>query len=111
MTLPLRLLIIEDTETTRCSSQGLACEHSSPPADLDAVRDAYSCLVAGLQFFDRRNSEITAARRELATTAQGLAQGLHDTVRATAQLHYGLSRARDLQTEDKLPAPTFSPRS
>jgi len=64
-------------------------------------------MVAGLQFFERRNSEIAAARRELAATAQGLAQGLHDTVRATAQLHYGLSRARDLQTEDKAACSNF----
>ena len=64
-------------------------------------------LVAGLQFFERRNSEIAAARRELTTTAHGLAQGLHDTVRATAQLHYGWSRARDLQTEDKAACSNF----
>lgn len=58
-------------------------------------------LVTGLQFLERRDSEIVAARRDLDTTAQRLAQGLNDTVRATAQLHYGLSRARDLHTEDK----------
>lgn len=58
-------------------------------------------LVAGLQFLERRDLEIAAARQDLAVTSRRVAQGLNDTIRATAQLHYGLSRARDLQTEDK----------
>ena len=64
-------------------------------------------LVAGLQFFERRDAEIAAARRELAAAAQQVAQDLSDTVRATAQLHYGLSRAPDLATEDRAACSTF----
>ena len=64
-------------------------------------------LVTGLQFLERRDSEIAAARRDLVTTAQHLAQGLHETVRATAQLHYGLSRAQDLYTQDKAACSNF----
>jgi len=58
-------------------------------------------LVSGMQFLERRDSEIAAAQRDLVAAAQRVARVLRDTVRATAQLHYGLSRARDLDTQDK----------
>jgi len=48
-------------------------------------------LVAGLQFLERRDAEIAAARQDLAAAARQVAQDLKDTVRATAQSHYGLS--------------------
>ena len=48
-------------------------------------------LVAGLQFLERRDAEIAAARQDLAAVARQVAQDLKDTVRATAQSHYGLS--------------------
>ncbi|HEX9672531.1 MAG TPA: ATP-binding protein, partial [Burkholderiales bacterium] len=38
---------------------------------------------------------------------QRVARVLRDTVRATAQLHYGLSRARDLDTQDKAACSAF----
>ncbi|OGA24294.1 MAG: hypothetical protein A3I02_06475 [Betaproteobacteria bacterium RIFCSPLOWO2_02_FULL_67_26] len=64
-------------------------------------------LVGGMQFLERRDSEITAAQRDLAAAAQRVARVLRDTVRATAQLHYGLSRARDLDTQDKAACSAF----
>jgi signal transduction histidine kinase len=64
-------------------------------------------LVSGMQFLERRDSEIAAAQRDLAAAAQRVARVLRDTVRATAQLHYGLSRARDLDTQDKAACSTF----
>jgi PAS domain S-box-containing protein len=64
-------------------------------------------LVAGLQFLERRDAEIAAARQALAATARQVAQNLEDTVRATAQLHYGLSRARDLDTQDRAACSAF----
>jgi len=59
-------------------------------------------LAAGMQFLERRDAEIAAARQDLAAAARQVAQDLKDAVRATAQLHYGLSRARDLDTQDKV---------
>lgn len=64
-------------------------------------------LVGGMQFLERRDSEIAAAQRDLAAAAQHVARVLRDTVRATAQLHYGLSRARDLDTQDKAACSAF----
>jgi signal transduction histidine kinase len=64
-------------------------------------------LVGGWQFLERRGSEVAAAQRDLAAAAQRVARVLRDTVRATAQLHYGLSRARDLDTPDKAACSAF----
>jgi hypothetical protein len=54
-----------------------------------------------LKFLERRDAEIAMARRALATSAQRGGLALSDTVRATAQLQFGLSRARDLDTQDR----------
>jgi signal transduction histidine kinase len=64
-------------------------------------------LVGGWQFLERRDSEVAAAQRDLAAAAQRTARVLRDTVRATAQLHYGLSRARDLDTQDQAACSAF----
>ncbi len=64
-------------------------------------------LVGGMQFLERRDSEIAAARQDLAAAARQVAQDLKDTVRGTAQLHYGLSRARDLDTQDRAACSAF----
>jgi len=64
-------------------------------------------LIAGVQFLQRRDAEIAAAHNDLVATARRVAQVLRDTVRATAQLHYGLSRARDLDTQDKAACSDF----
>ncbi len=58
-------------------------------------------LVSGTQFLRRRDAEVADAQRDMALIAQRVALGLQDTVRATAQLHFGLSRARDLDTGDR----------
>ena len=58
-------------------------------------------LVGGLNFLDDRESRIADAKRELANATRQVAQALTDTVRSTAQLHYGLSRARDFDTQDR----------
>ena len=64
-------------------------------------------LVGGWQFLERRDAEIAAAQHDLGAAAQRVARVLRDTVRATAQLHYGLSRARDLDTQDKAACSDF----
>lgn len=52
-------------------------------------------LVGGLMFRGFRETRIEEARRELAIETRQVARALTDTIRSTAQLHYGLSRARD----------------
>ena len=59
--------------------------------------------VVALTFFFTidREADVAAAQRQLSVTAQRIAKDLEDVIRATAQLHYGLSRARDLETGDR----------
>lgn len=64
-------------------------------------------LVAGMQFLERRDAEIAAARQDLAAAARQVAEDLSDSVRATAQLQYGLARARDLDTRDRAACSAF----
>jgi len=64
-------------------------------------------LGIGVWFIERRDTEIAGTRQELTTAALQLAQNLTNTIRATAQLHYGLSRARDLDTQDQAACSAF----
>ena len=64
-------------------------------------------LVGAVLFLDYRNGQITDARRNLETTARQIAQGLTNTVRSTAQLEYGLSRAREFDTSDRAACSAF----
>ena len=57
-------------------------------------------IVGGLRFLELRNAEIAEARRSLAVAARQIVRDLGSTVRSTTQLHYGLSRARDIDTDD-----------
>ena len=61
-------------------------------------------LVGGALVLGHRKSEIESARQELVTATRRVAQDLTNTIRSTAQLHYGLSRARDLE-DARDPAP------
>ena len=54
--------------------------------------------VGGMQFHERCDSEIAAARQDLAVATRQAAQELKGTIRGTAQLHYRLPRARDFDT-------------
>lgn len=58
---------------------------------------------AVLAFFLARDraADVAEAQRQLAVTVQSIADDMGDVVRATAQLHYGLSRAGDLDTRDR----------
>ena len=64
-------------------------------------------IVGGVLFLDYRESQIADAKRGLVTATRQTAQGLTDTVRSTAQLHYGLSRARDFEQEDRAACSDF----
>lgn len=64
-------------------------------------------VVGGFHFLELRESEIADAELRLAAEARRMAQELGDTVRGTAQLHYGLSRARDFDVPDKAACSVF----
>jgi len=64
-------------------------------------------LVAGIQFIERRDTEISGASEDLAASVQEIALDLKDIVRATAQLHYGLARAPELDTRDQAACSAF----
>jgi len=65
-----------------------------------------ACLV-GLRFVQNRTSEINAALANLAASADDIASDLDEKIQGTAQLHYGLARARDLDTRDKAACSAF----
>lgn len=63
--------------------------------------------LVGLRFVQTRSSEINTALAKLAATADDIAGDLDEKVHGTAQLHYGLARARDLDTRDKAACSAF----
>ncbi|MEX2453850.1 MAG: ATP-binding protein [Rhodospirillaceae bacterium] len=58
-------------------------------------------ILVGFRFFQDRESAIAAAVADLSVTAESIAVDLDEKVQGTAQLHYGLARARDLDTRDR----------
>ena len=64
-------------------------------------------ILVGLRFLQNRTSEINAALGSLAAAADDIASDLDEKVQGAAQLHYGLSRARDLDTRDKAACSAF----
>jgi diguanylate cyclase (GGDEF)-like protein len=63
-------------------------------------------LVSG-RYFQDRAKEVDAAISGLAATAQTIAASIDARVQGTTQLHFGLSRARDLDSRDKAACSTF----
>ena len=63
--------------------------------------------LVGLRFVQNRTSEIDAALANLAASAEDIASDLGEKIQGTAQLHYGLARARDLDTRDKAACSAF----
>lgn len=64
-------------------------------------------LVGLLHFIERRDAEVEEAGRRLATEAGRVASELQDMIRGTAQLQYGLSRARDFDRPDQAACSAF----
>ena len=54
-----------------------------------------------------RESDVAQAREKLLLASRRIAEELQDAVRSTAQLEYGLSRARDLDTADRTACSAF----
>lgn len=64
-------------------------------------------ILVGLRFVQNRASEIDAALANLVASADDIASDLDEKIQGTAQLHYGLARARDLDTRDKAACSAF----
>jgi signal transduction histidine kinase/CheY-like chemotaxis protein len=64
-------------------------------------------ILVGLRFVQNRTSEINAALANLSATADDISNDLGEKIQGTAQLHYGLARARDLDTSDKAACSAF----
>src|SRR5882672_1204534 len=64
-------------------------------------------ILVGLRFVQNRTSEINAALVKLSATANDISGDLDEKIQGTAQLHYGLARARDLDTSDKAACSAF----
>ena len=61
----------------------------------------------GWRFYQERTVEIDQAQRRLTTLARRIGDDIDTRVQGTAQLHYGLSRARDLDTTDRAACSEF----
>jgi signal transduction histidine kinase/CheY-like chemotaxis protein len=64
-------------------------------------------VLVGLRFVQNRASEINTALVNLSATANDISNDLDEKIQGTAQLHYGLARARDLDTTDRAACSAF----
>jgi signal transduction histidine kinase len=64
-------------------------------------------VLMGLRFVQNRTSEINAALVNLSATANDISNDLDEKIQGTAQLHYGLARARDLDTRNRAACSAF----
>ncbi|MGE0747266.1 MAG: ATP-binding protein, partial [Rhodospirillales bacterium] len=58
-------------------------------------------LVVGVRFLAEREKGIDAAVQRLSATADTIAAALNQRIQGTAQLHYGLAYAQNLETPDR----------
>ena len=68
---------------------------------------ALPTLLGGLRFVHDRQQEIAKAVAALSVEADDIAAAVHEKILGTAQLHYGLARARDLDTADRAACSAF----
>ncbi|KRR08847.1 two-component system sensor histidine kinase [Bradyrhizobium jicamae] len=64
-------------------------------------------ILVGLRFIQNRTSDVDAALAGLSAAANDILADLDEKIQGTAQLHYGLARARDLDTRDKAACSAF----
>ncbi len=64
-------------------------------------------VLVGLRFVQNRASEINTALVNLSATSNEISNDLDEKIQGTAQLHYGLARARDLDTSDRAACSAF----
>lgn len=61
----------------------------------------------GLRFIQDRAENVEMAKQHLGAASNSLALRIASSIQGTTQLHYGLSRAKDLVTNDKLACSSF----
>ena len=64
-------------------------------------------ILLGLRFFHNRAAEIDAASARLATLANNISYDLDEKILGTAQLHFGLARAVNLDNSDRAECSAF----
>jgi diguanylate cyclase (GGDEF)-like protein len=64
-------------------------------------------ILVGWRYYQDRGKDIAAASSGLAATARTIAASLDARIQGATQLHYGLSRARDLAADDKAACSDF----
>ncbi|MEX0807531.1 MAG: ATP-binding protein [Dongiaceae bacterium] len=64
-------------------------------------------ILLGFRFFQERASAIDAAVDSLSAAVTSIAEDLDEKIQGTAQLHYGLARARDLDARDRAACSRF----
>ena len=64
-------------------------------------------LLVGVRFANERARQVDDARAEIRAVAGAVNQELSETIQSTAQLLYGLARARDLDTRDRAACSAF----
>jgi len=74
---------------------------------LVALATLVPAILVGLRFFQNRSSEVAAALVTLSATANNISNDLDEKIQGTAQLHYGLARAHDLDTRDRAACSAF----
>ncbi|MBX3605547.1 MAG: response regulator [Piscinibacter sp.] len=71
------------------------------------IATAVPALLVLWRFVQDRDAAIAQDSRRLAAIARDKADELRDRIQGTAQLHFGLARARDLDTDDRLACSAF----
>jgi len=61
----------------------------------------------GLRFYHDRERNIAEAVGKLSVESDGIATAINERILGTAQLHYGLARARDLENADRADCSAF----
>ncbi len=64
-------------------------------------------ILLGIRFFANRAAEIDTALAQLSTTAGSITLDLGEKIQGTAQLHFGLARAVDLESTNRAECSTF----
>jgi signal transduction histidine kinase/CheY-like chemotaxis protein len=72
-----------------------------------ALATLVPAALVGLRFVQNRTNEIEAAFINLSASANDIANDLDGKIQGTAQLLYGLARARDLDSRDKMACSAF----
>ena len=63
--------------------------------------------LVGLRFIQDRAENVEMAKQHLEGAADSLAKRIASSIQGTTQLHYGLARAKDLDTDDKVACSSF----